>query len=109
MIQAQLEHSKQGVVDDHLRHDFAVGMTPYSALSCPAPTPRTSVTRTVSDVLHIPRVDPTQILEDALDQVKELKQQYYLKSVVTGSVDIPSHLAKRWIHSKSTSIGVTES
>ncbi|KAL4970921.1 Zn(II)2Cys6 transcription factor [Aspergillus stella-maris] len=67
----------------HAQLEIAVAMTPCSTTSRTALAPQTFMTATASDVPRISAVDPMRTLEDAMDQVKELKQDYYLKSVVS--------------------------
>lgn len=48
------------------------------------------------------RVDPFRVFEDALQQMENFKLQFYSKQVIMGNIDLPTELAKKLIHSKSS-------
>ncbi|KAH6995897.1 hypothetical protein BKA56DRAFT_627619 [Ilyonectria sp. MPI-CAGE-AT-0026] len=72
-----------------------------SNLSAGTNTPRTS-----GSTYPLADVDITAVLMDAVGQVQRLRLQYIAKSTLTAGVNIPTQLAKEWIHNYFTHMRV---
>src|SRR5699024_2300673 len=82
-------------------NDFhgAPGPTAPSASAASAtPLSHVDLDNSPESISSVTRADPLKILEDAIDQTRRFKLQLYSRQVITGTIQIPTDLAKQWLH-----------